>query len=182
MGNRPGYGQYWTGAGSQNDVSLMSMKPKVITVVRNGQKPRNNVKILLNRRSVQSYDQLVKDISEAFGPKWKNNRLRKLFSIRGREVNGVSDFFRDDDVFIGVGNESLSTGDVQEILEELYPDSPYAKNLMKEWEKTKKRLQVQQGQQQKVKAAKDSQKVSTARSTTEGQKCPRNSEGKSSGI
>ena len=78
---------------------------------------------------------------QAFGPKWKNNKVRKLFSIRGREIQWVSDFFRDDDVFIGIGNESLTTSDVQEILEELYPESPYAKNLMKEWEKTKKKQQ-----------------------------------------
>lgn len=115
------------------------MKPKVVTVIRNSNKPRNNVKILLNRRSVQSYEQLMKDISEAFGPKWRNNKVRRLFSVRGKEVHGVSDFFRDDDVFIAVGNDSLTTSDVQEILEELYPDSPYAKNLMKEWEKTKKK-------------------------------------------
>ena len=114
------------------------MKPKVITVVRNGSKPRNNVKILLNRRSVQSYEQLVKDISEAFGPKWKNNKVRRLFTIKGREVQGVSDFFRDDDVFIGVGSDSLTTRDVQDILEELYPESSYPKSLMKEWEKTKR--------------------------------------------
>lgn len=79
------------------------LKPKVVTIVRNGHKPRNNVKILLNRRSVQSFEQLMADISEAFGPKYKNNKVKKLFSIRGREVQGISDFFRDDDVFIGVG-------------------------------------------------------------------------------
>ena len=132
-----GYGAMW----NQSQQSEASLKPKVVTVVRNGSKPRSNVKILLNRRSVQSYEQLVKDISEAFGPKWKNNKVRKLFSIRGREIQGVGDFFRDDDVFIGIGNESLTTGDVQEILEELYPDSQHSKSLMKEWEKTKKKQQ-----------------------------------------
>ena len=56
---------------------------------------------------------------------------------------GVGDFFRDDDVFIGIGNESLTTGDVQEMLDELYPDGNHAKTIMKEWEKTKKRQHQQ---------------------------------------
>ena len=138
---RPGYaGVPLWGQGQPNESSL---KPKVVTVIRNGAKPRSNVKILLNRRSVQSFEQLVKDISEAFGPKWKNNKVRKLFSIRGREIQGVGDFFRDDDVFIGIGNESLTTGDVQDMLDELYPDGNYAKTVMKEWEKTKKRQHAQ---------------------------------------
>ncbi|KAK2141329.1 hypothetical protein LSH36_1120g01059 [Paralvinella palmiformis] len=140
FGNRAGIGSYWNGPTYNVDTTLN--KPKVITVIRNGpERPRANVNILLNRRSVQSFEQLMRDIAEAFGPKWRNNKVRKLFNIKGREVQGISDFFRDDEVFIGVGNDSLTTGDVQEILDDLYPESPYAKNLLKEWEKTKKRYQ-----------------------------------------
>lgn len=123
-------------AHTDNQVPL---KPKVITIVRNGPKPRSNVKILLNRRSVQSFEQLMGDISEAFGPKWKANKVRKLFTTRGREVQGVGDFFRDDDVFIGVGNEQLTEGDVHDIIEEIYPDSPYARNIMKDFDRQKRK-------------------------------------------
>ncbi len=137
FGSRTGQGSYW---GSQRETDPSSlMKPKVITVVRNGDTPHTSVKILLNRRSVQSFDQLMKDIAEAFGPKWKNNKVRKLYTIKGREVHGVSDFFRDDEVFIGTGNEPISSGEVQEILEEIYPDSPYSKSLAKEWERSKRK-------------------------------------------
>ncbi|XP_052694397.1 serine/threonine-protein kinase DCLK1-like isoform X2 [Crassostrea angulata] len=115
------------------------LKPKVVTIVRNGHKPRNNVKILLNRRSVQSFEQLMADISEAFGPKYKNNKVKKLFSIRGREVQGISDFFRDDDVFIGVGGESLTETDIVDIVEELYPDSSMAKSILRELERNKRK-------------------------------------------
>ncbi|KAL4228626.1 Serine/threonine-protein kinase dclk3 [Mactra antiquata] len=130
---------------AENQVPL---KPKVITIVRNGPKPRNNVKILLNRRSVQSFEQLMGDISEAFGPKWKSNKVRKLFTTRGREVQGVADFFRDDDVFIGVGNEQLTESDVHDIIEEIYPDSPYARNIMKDFERQKKRRMAQIAKEQ----------------------------------
>lgn len=137
----------WPGTfGNRNPAGLLGgpteavpMKPKVITIVRNGPRPRNNVKILLNRRSVQSYEQLVADISEAFGPKWKNNRVQKLYTTHGKEVKGVSDFFREDDCFIALGNERLSDSDVADIIDELYPDSAYAKLLLKDWEKQRRR-------------------------------------------
>lgn len=122
-----------------------SIKPKVITVVRNGtgNKPRVNVKILLNRRSVQSFEQLMSDISEAFGPKFKNNRVKKLFTIRTREVQGVADFFREDDVFIAVGNETLTENDIQDIIEETCSDKPgYAKSVLKDLERQKRKRQA----------------------------------------
>ena len=40
-------------------------------------------------------------------------RLHRLFTLKGREVRSVSDFFREDDVFIGVSKEELTTSDVQ---------------------------------------------------------------------
>ncbi|XP_060603230.1 serine/threonine-protein kinase DCLK1-like isoform X3 [Ruditapes philippinarum] len=120
------------------------VRPKVITVVRHGpSKPRNNVKILLNRRSVQSFEHLMADIAEAFGPKDKR-KVKKLFTTRGREVQGVGDFFRDDDVFIGLAaNEQLTESDIHDIIEEIHPGSPYAKNIMKDFERQKKRRQAQ---------------------------------------
>ena len=137
FGTRAGPASYWGASGAE--AVLAKAKPKVITVVRAGAKPHGTVKILLNRRSVQSFKQLMKDIAEAFGSKSKSNRVRRLYTVRGREVMGVSDFFRDDDVFIGVGAEALTTSGVQDILEELYPDSPYAKNLLRDWERAWKR-------------------------------------------
>lgn len=107
--------------------------------MRNGPRPRTNVKILLNRRGIKSFEDLVTDISEAFGPKFKSNKVKSLFTLKGREVKGVGDVFRDDDVFVGVGNENISGADVQDIIEELNPDSPYAKNLAKVWEKNRKK-------------------------------------------
>ena len=124
---------YW-GLSAFND-----SQPKVITVLRGGSKPRPNVKILLNRRSVQSYEQLVKDISDAFGPKFTSNRVRKLFAIDGREVQGLADLFRDEHIYIGVGSEELIHDEVQDILNELFPDSLYAGTLMKKWDRAKRR-------------------------------------------
>lgn len=113
--------------------------PKVITVFRTGATPRSNVKILLNRHGVQSVDQFLKDVSDAFGPNWSKHRLRKLYSLRGQEINKVDDFFRADDIFIGVGIDEPTLGEVNEVLGQLYPDSPYAELLLRKWERAKQK-------------------------------------------
>ena len=118
-------------------------KPKVITVVRAGRKPYANIKILLNRRSVQSYERLLNDISESFGPKWKNSKVRSLYTLTGREIMSISDFFRGDSIFVAVGTEKISFTDVQDIIETLYPDSPYAKSLLRNIEKQKRKAKQQ---------------------------------------
>ena len=52
-------------------------KPRTITIVKQGgEKPHRSITILLNRRTVQTYDQLLSDISEAFG--YQKNRQDKV--------------------------------------------------------------------------------------------------------
>nr|XP_003473438.2 serine/threonine-protein kinase DCLK3 [Cavia porcellus] len=79
--------------------------------------------MLLNRRSVQTFEQLLADISETLGfPRWKNDHVRKLFNLKGREIRSVSDFFRDGDAFIAMGKEPLTLKNIQMAIEELYPN------------------------------------------------------------
>ncbi|XP_013403410.1 trichohyalin, partial [Lingula anatina] len=116
------------------------MKPKVITVVRYGPPgPRTTVRILLNRRSVQSYEQLMGDIAESFGSRWRGQRIVKLYSLRGKEVNGVSDFFRDDDVFIATSQEMIPLSDAQDIIEEYYNDRQSVQDLLAGWQRHHKK-------------------------------------------
>ncbi|KAJ8334807.1 hypothetical protein SKAU_G00404460 [Synaphobranchus kaupii] len=113
-------------------------RPRILTVVKPGGRTHlRKITILLNRRSVQTFEQLVADISEALGyPRWKNDRVKKLFNLKGREIRGVSDFFRSDEVFVASGRDKLSLQDIQEVLEELYPDSPrYHGHVLHNWER-----------------------------------------------
>ncbi|XP_041102666.1 serine/threonine-protein kinase DCLK3-like [Polyodon spathula] len=117
------------------------VKPRIVTVVKpGGRRHLRKITILLNRRSVQTFEQLIVDISEALGfPRWKNDHVRKLFTLKGREICSVSDFFRADDVFVAAGREKLTLKEVQEVLEDLYPDSPYSQSLFqKDWERSQK--------------------------------------------
>ena len=84
------------------------------------------------------------DISDAFGlPQWKNDKIRKLYTIKGRRVQGISDFFRDDDMFVGAGKESLTPRLIQDLLDEVYQENPeYAQAVFTEWEAARSRGKV----------------------------------------
>ena len=129
-----------SGVNKQLAASEAWSKPRLVTVIKAGEKPRKKVSILLNRKAILSFEQFVCDISDAFGlPQWKNDKIRKLYTLKGRRVQGVSDFFRDDNVFIAVsGKELLTTHMVKDLLEDLYPDSSYSQSLLKEWEKSRR--------------------------------------------
>ncbi|XP_036287678.1 serine/threonine-protein kinase DCLK3 [Pipistrellus kuhlii] len=105
-------------------------RPRVVTVVKPGGHPLRKVTLLLNRRSVQTFEQLLADVSEALGfPRWKSDRVRKLFNLKGREIRSVSDFFREGDAFIAMGKEPLTLKNIQAAVEELYPGRARALTL-----------------------------------------------------
>ena len=52
-------------------------KPRTITIIKQGnEKPHKTITILLNRRTAQTFDQLLADISEAFG--YQKNRTDRV--------------------------------------------------------------------------------------------------------
>ncbi len=112
-------------------------KPRFITVIRLSQRPRKKITILLNRKVMQSYEQFVADVSNAFGlPQWKNDKIRKLYTLRGRRVQSLSDFFRDDEIFIGFsGKEEKKMLMVKDLLEEMYPgQDELVMGILRDWE------------------------------------------------
>ncbi|XP_068094417.1 serine/threonine-protein kinase DCLK3 [Hyperolius riggenbachi] len=116
------------------------VKPKIVTVVKPGNHPPKKITLLLNRRSVQTFEQLIADISEALGfPRWKNDRVRKLYNLKGKEIRSVSDFFRADDTFIALGKEPLTLKCIETVFRELYPDVTLRQNT-DHYEKLKYKL------------------------------------------
>ncbi|XP_072797065.1 serine/threonine-protein kinase DCLK3 [Vicugna pacos] len=106
------------------------LKPRVVTVIKLGGHPLRKITLLLNRRSVQTFEQLLADVSEALGfPRWKSDRVRKLFTLKGREIRSVSEFFREGDAFIAMGKEPLTLKSIQVAVEELYPSKTRALTL-----------------------------------------------------
>lgn len=58
--------------------------PKIITVVRNGVKPRRAVRLLLNKRTARSFAQVLGEITTAI--KLDCGIVKKLFTLTGKQV------------------------------------------------------------------------------------------------
>ncbi|XP_074485526.1 serine/threonine-protein kinase DCLK2 isoform X1 [Sebastes fasciatus] len=79
------------------------IKPKLVTVIRSGVKPRKAVRILLNKKTAHSFDQVLTDITDAI--KLDSGVVRRLYTLEGKQIICLQDFFGDDDVFIACGPE-----------------------------------------------------------------------------
>ncbi|XP_044875525.1 serine/threonine-protein kinase DCLK2 isoform X5 [Mauremys mutica] len=79
------------------------IKPKLVTVIRSGVKPRKAVRILLNKKTAHSFEQVLTDITEAI--KLDSGIVKRLVTLDGKQITCLQDFFGDDDVFIACGPE-----------------------------------------------------------------------------
>uniref|UniRef100_A0A674MGC1 Serine/threonine-protein kinase DCLK2 n=1 Tax=Takifugu rubripes TaxID=31033 RepID=A0A674MGC1_TAKRU len=79
------------------------IKPKLVTVIRSGVKPRKAVRVLLNKKTAHSFEQVLTDITEAI--KLDSGAVRRLYALDGKQITCLQDFFGDDDVFIACGPE-----------------------------------------------------------------------------
>uniref|UniRef100_A0AAY4C5G4 Serine/threonine-protein kinase DCLK2 n=1 Tax=Denticeps clupeoides TaxID=299321 RepID=A0AAY4C5G4_9TELE len=81
------------------------IRPKLVTVVRGGVRPRKAVRVLLNRKTAHSLQQVLCDITNAF--KLDSPSIRKLYTLDGKQVMCLQDLFGDDDVFMACGMEKI---------------------------------------------------------------------------
>lgn len=87
------------------------IRPKLITVIRNGVKPRKAIRILLNKKTAHSLEQVANEITSAI--KLDTGAVRKIYTLHGKEVTQLSDFFEDDEIFIACGYEKLTHDDFE---------------------------------------------------------------------
>ncbi|XP_064626993.1 lipoxygenase homology domain-containing protein 1-like isoform X2 [Lineus longissimus] len=88
--------------------SLRSNKtPKKISVYKNTDHTEKHV-LLLNRRTAQSFEQVLDDMSELF-----RMGVRKLFTVEGSRMQSLSDIFHGPDQYVVCSSERLrSTDDI----------------------------------------------------------------------
>uniref|UniRef100_A0AAV2K4F6 non-specific serine/threonine protein kinase n=1 Tax=Knipowitschia caucasica TaxID=637954 RepID=A0AAV2K4F6_KNICA len=113
-------------------------RPHLLTIIRPGdQNAMRKVTVLLNRRGVVSFEQLLLDLSEALGfPRWHRAKVTRLYTVHAREVKGVCDFFCGEVAFVALGKARPDLSCVREALEELFPDNThYQADALKSWEK-----------------------------------------------
>lgn len=64
------------------------VRPRIVTVIRNGGRPRKCFRLLLNRKTAHSLPQVLADITEMIKPDFGN--VRKVFAISGKQVLSVA--------------------------------------------------------------------------------------------
>ncbi|XP_070826994.1 serine/threonine-protein kinase DCLK1-like isoform X2 [Chaetodon trifascialis] len=81
------------------------IKPKLVTIVRSGVKPRKAVRILLNKKTAHSFEQVMTDITDAI--KLDSGVVKRLYTVDGKMVTCLQDFFGEDDIFFACGPEKF---------------------------------------------------------------------------
>ncbi|XP_061103483.1 serine/threonine-protein kinase DCLK1a isoform X2 [Conger conger] len=81
------------------------IRPKLVTIVRSGVRPRKAIRILLNRKTAHSFEQVLCDITDAI--KLDSGVVKRLYALDGKQVTCLQDFFCDDDIFIACGPEKF---------------------------------------------------------------------------
>lgn len=84
--------------------------PKIVTIVRNGIKPRRVVRLLLNKRTARSFEHVLRDVTSLV--KLDSGAVRKLYSLEGKLMTKLCEFFREDDIFIACGSERATLDDL----------------------------------------------------------------------
>lgn len=86
--------------------------PRIVTLIRNGVKPRRIMRLLLNKRNSPTNDHVLTAITQVV--KLDSGCVRKVFKLDGTPVLKLADFFdNDDDVFFAYGNERVGNDDFE---------------------------------------------------------------------
>jgi hypothetical protein len=82
-------------------------------------KPRRVVRHLLNKRTAQSFEHVMQDITAIV--KLNSGVVRKLYTLSGKQVTCLADFFANDHVFVAYGQmDKISTDDFYVVSEGLF--------------------------------------------------------------
>ncbi|XP_052125564.1 serine/threonine-protein kinase GA29083 isoform X2 [Frankliniella occidentalis] len=107
----PGGGDRPRSGGTSRSGIPEFVRPRILTLVRNGTRPRKVVRLLINRRNAPSMDHVLSCITEAV--KLDTGAARKVFSQSGVQVTQFEEFFGEDDVFFVYGSERYSQEDFE---------------------------------------------------------------------
>lgn len=67
------------------------IRPKLVTIIRSGVKPRKAIRILLNKKTAHSFEHVLTDITDAI--KLDSGVVKKIYTVEGKQVQKPSPFF-----------------------------------------------------------------------------------------
>lgn len=105
-----------TNGTSLRESDASTVHPRIVTLIRNGVKPRRIMRLLLNKRNSPTFDHVLTAITQVV--KLDSGCVRKVFSMGGIAVLKLSDFFGANEVFFAYGNERVGNDDFDLELEE----------------------------------------------------------------
>ncbi|XP_053675535.1 serine/threonine-protein kinase GL21140 [Anopheles nili] len=101
--------------------------PRIVTLIRNGVKPRKILRLLLNKRNSPTYEHVLTAITQCV--KLDTGCVRKVFTVSGVPVQRLAQFFDEDDVFFAYGNERVGVNDFELEAEESKTIAAHRKTL-----------------------------------------------------
>ncbi|XP_065058656.1 serine/threonine-protein kinase DCLK2-like isoform X2 [Rhopilema esculentum] len=97
------------------------IKPKLVTVIKNGKPPQQKVTMLLNQKTAVSYDQVLDHLSA----RGCLGKVDKLYAVDGKLVRDLRDLFDDDTVFIAFASNEKFPEEGIELDTKSYRITPY---------------------------------------------------------
>lgn len=91
--------------------------PRIVTLIRNGTKPRRVLRLLLNKRNSHSFEHVLIAITQCVN--LDTGCVRKVYTINGAQVQTLADFFVDDFIFFAYGTERVNGDDFKLEVDEL---------------------------------------------------------------
>lgn len=108
---------------SNNGISLRvspadegAVRPRIVTIIRNGIKPRKVCRLLLNKRNSPTLERALAAITECV--RLDAGCVRKVYTLGGVPVTQLSQFFQDEDVFFAYANDRINPEDFELEFEE----------------------------------------------------------------
>ncbi|KAK9498719.1 hypothetical protein O3M35_003292 [Rhynocoris fuscipes] len=93
------------------------VRPRIIIIVRNGNRPRKVMRLLLNKRNAPSFDHTLSTITDV--AKLDTGAVRKIYTSKGTQITSLEGFFDSEDIFCAYGSERANPDDFDFDSEEL---------------------------------------------------------------
>ena len=111
--------------GKPREIENTYFRARSITIIHGTMNEHNQkrrqIQVQISRTNLKNLEQFILDVSESLGlPKWKNDRIRQLYTLKGKRVSQVADIFESDTpLFVALGRENLTISMVKSIVDEL---------------------------------------------------------------
>lgn len=107
-GHSKSFGQTKSMSAAAAEAEKVHIKPRIITVLRSGTRPRKAARVLLNSRNTKSLDMLLADLTGTV--RLDSGAVRKIYTLSGSPVNSLVEL-GEEEVFVAYGVDKANPDD-----------------------------------------------------------------------